>query len=241
MEIGILGADGFLGQALCKQFPDAVQITKGNYEEYRGDTFDVFINANGNSRKFWAEQNPNEDFYKSTASVMDTFMNFNIKHYVYISSTDVYGETVYGFHKRLAERIVKKHADSYLILRCCALIGDGMRKGVVKDLIDGDPLWVRADSKMQFITTSEVAKAIKIYIASREFNVTIDIHGEGYITVKEISEIFGVSYSERDNVVSQHSRIVPTHYVPYVRDLFTAKTSKQYIEEFAYARMDKPL
>lgn len=241
MKIGILGADGFLGQALCKQFPDAVQITRKNYMSLVGTEFDVFINANGNSKKYWAEKAPLEDFKLSVVSVMRTFEAFKIKKYIYISSIsarDAYGDTVYGFHKRLAEQIVEKYAESYLILRCCAIIGKGMKKGVVKDLIDGTPLWIEEDTYMRFITVSGVANIVKTMIEVNPSNSIIEVGGVDIISIKEIAEMLGVKYTIRPDVSVVKESDIHDYIKYYVPE---TKTSKQYIQEFINERMEQPV
>ena len=63
--IGILGGTGMLGSDLVtilKKYFKVVPITKLNYSKCVGKSFDILINANGNSRRYWANQNPVEDF-----------------------------------------------------------------------------------------------------------------------------------------------------------------------------------
>ena len=236
MKIGILGANGFLGQALCKQFPDAVQITRNTYRDHvHEEVFDVFINANGNSRKYWAEEHPNRDFVESVVSVMNTFADFKIKKYIYISSSDVYGDSFYGFHKKLAEQIVKKNSSNYIILRCSAMIGEGMKKGVVQDLIDETPLWLTRDSEVQFITVNAVAEAVINIIWAGTHNDTIDIGGEKAVSINEIAEILGVKYTVRPDALTYRRWIGAGK----LSNIYPVKTSKQYIQEFANERMDK--
>ena len=232
-KIGILGADGFLGKALCKQFPDAVRITKHNYIAFVHEEFDVFINANGNSKKYLAEQHPYMDFKASVDSVYRTFTDFKIKKYIYISSVDAYGDTMYGFHKHLAELIIRKNAERCLILRCSAMIGQGLKKGVVKDLIEGNPLWITSDSEMRFITVTEVGKIIESLIKENYTQKTFNVAGSGTIKVSEIAEMLGVGYKVRLGAKTENSWI---GMFWDIEDIFPIKTSKQYIQEFIYER-----
>ena len=243
MKIGILGADGFLGKALCKQFPDAVKVTQGTYRDYvHEDMFDIFINANGNSRKYWAEKHPERDFYKSTASVMDTFMDFKIKHYIYISSTDAIApkETYYGFHKYLAEQIVRKNSADYTILRCSALIGDGIKKGVVYDIINNKPLWITEESTFQFISVADVANSIDNMLSKNVQNETIDVGGWGVLKVHDIAKYLNMKFTERPDAVRYDCNYADTKRLIQVAQ-HKLKTSWGYVKEFAYERMDKPV
>ena len=56
--IFILGGNGFVGSGLVRacaaQERPYVVLTRENYADYVGQPCDVFINANGNSKKFMA-------------------------------------------------------------------------------------------------------------------------------------------------------------------------------------------
>ena len=235
MRIAILGADGFLGKALCKQFPDAVRITRGNFHALRGIQFDVFINANGNSRKWWAEKYPFFDYQQSTSSVYKTFKDFNIKHYIYISSSDVYNadESHYGFHKKLAEEIVMRNAESYLILRCSAMIGEGLKKGVVYDLMNGHSLRVSPYSAMQFIPTGEIAEIITTCLLNDYKNTTYNVGGIGALSIIGIAKMLNVKIIEQGCSFENHEVDVTD-----LQDIFPLKTSRQYVKEYIYERME---
>ena len=143
-------------------------IDRDNYGEYRGKRFDVLVNANGNSRRFWANENPLADFEASTVSVMKSLSDFKFGKYIYISSPDVYANpgspattredapgdmralSPYGFHKRLSEELVQHYAKDFLILRPSAILGTQLAKGMVHDVLQGNELFVTLDSKLQF-------------------------------------------------------------------------------------------
>ena len=87
MLIAVLGGRGMLGSDLVKflgEFYKVIAIDKENYSQYLGKSFDVLINANGNSRKFWADQNLFLDFEASTISVYKSLFDFKFKKYIYI-------------------------------------------------------------------------------------------------------------------------------------------------------------
>src|SRR5262245_31827752 len=93
-SIGILGGGGMLGSDLAEYFKarghHVVAIDRDNYSTQRGAQFDILINANGNSRRFWANEHPLEDFEASTVSVYRSLVDFTFNFYIYISSSDVY-------------------------------------------------------------------------------------------------------------------------------------------------------
>lgn len=92
--IFILGGRGFVGSAFvryCQQNRlEHTVIDRANYAEFIGHSCDVLINANGNSKKFLAHQQPLQDFDASVRSVRASLIDFHAALYIYLSSCDVY-------------------------------------------------------------------------------------------------------------------------------------------------------
>lgn len=151
MRIAVLGYKGFVGSAIYQHFSDSgkyevVGIGRENYASFIGEHFDVFINANGNSKKLLAAKEPKYDFEMNVKTTLDTLLDFKTDKYVYISSVDVYNDVSnpannhedaaiqaeklsnYGFDKYLGELVVKKHAHNWIILRPGGMVGEGLRK-----------------------------------------------------------------------------------------------------------------
>jgi nucleoside-diphosphate-sugar epimerase len=249
MKIGIIGANGFLGKTLAQRFTLLGQvygITRQNYEHFKQESFDVLVNADGNSRRYWANQNPVEDFEASVKSVYRSLFDFNTERYVFISTSDVYPlqgnentrEDIgvdqvlspYGFNKLLAERIVRNYSASYLILRCSALIGKDLKKGVVKDILDGTPLFVTLESKLQLITTSEVANVILYLVNRQKKNVIYNVGGRGSITVREIASMLGKKVTTRkDAMIDFHEMCVDK-----LASEYPLKSSAEYLNDFVH-------
>ena len=248
MKIGILGSEGFLGSELHSYFKvnhDVYGITRSNYKQNKGEEFDIFINANGNSRRYWANNNILEDYEASTSSVYKTFFHFKTEYYIYISSAEVYGShrnlkkinentvidpkslCAYGFHKYLSELIVKKYAKKYLILRCSAMIGRNIKKGPFKDLINDKPLFITPDSKLQFITNSEIAKIIMKLINDDIYNEIFNVGGVGAITIDCLGKILQkklIMHKEAEKQVYKMN-------VSKLKRLFPIKKSIEYVKE----------
>lgn len=247
--IGIIGGSGFLGLNLSEYFAKksakVLKIDKENYKNFLGQDFDVLINANGNSKKFWANQNPVEDYKLTVDSVKNSLKDFNFKLYVYISSNDVYSDpedpnqthesiTIdhsklqpYGLHKLIAEDIVKT-LPKYLILRCSAMIGKNLKKGVIKDIQDNRDLFVSLDSKLQFITASEVGSVIEMLIQRKLQNETFNCGGSGNVSVSEILQMFNKVLP----TISEAQKQVYEINTNKLKSFFDLKTSKQYLEEY---------
>lgn len=249
MKVAVLGSQGFLGSEICNRFKadyDVIGITRLNYNSLLGNQFDILINANGNSKRYWANDNILKDFEASTISVYKTFFDFKASFYIYISSADVYPEHAeesktaeeaeidtsnlcpYGFHKYLSELLVKKYSGKYLILRCSSLIGENLKKGPFKDILDGNPLFVTRDSKLQFISTSEVAKIILKLAGDNVYNEIFNIGGVGAVSLEYLERL-----TQKKLFIQQApEKQIYEMKVDKIKKIFPVKKSEDYIQEF---------
>lgn len=248
-KMGVLGGAGLLGSDLVAFFGaayDTVSITRENYADHVGGTFDVLVNANGNSRRFFANEHPQEDFRASVASVADSLFDFSFDTYAYISSSDVYGyharpETAredvtieparlspYGFHKRLSELLVEKYAPKFIICRCSMMLGRNLKKGPVYDLLHGTPAFIAESSRLQMITAPAVAAALRALLEKGAANGCFNVGGEGTVRMPEIAEIIGKPLVVRDGAPEQ----VYEMSVEKIKEYYPLKTSKDYLREF---------
>ncbi|GAG22337.1 unnamed protein product, partial [marine sediment metagenome] len=78
----------------------------------------------------------------------------------------------------------KQYCENYCILRCSTLIGNNMKKGVIKDIIDGVPLYITGDSELQFIDADVVGAIISKVV--NLYNSTINIGGIGTVKISDI-------------------------------------------------------
>ena len=252
--IGILGGRGMLGADLVLYLGQRFTIEaidRDNYETHRGRQFDVLINANGNSRRFWANENPSSDFELSTLSVMKSLFDFRYGKYIYISSPDIYEDhaspattlegsegrmralSPYGFHKRLSEELVKRYADDFLILRSAALLGTRLAKGIVYDILKNNELYVTPDSGIQFITTNAVADIIAVLLEKEAMGEILNVGGIGTVTPGDIAAYVGKSMRVRSDADMQRYEM----NTEKIRGIYGAlKTSEEYVKVFVKAR-----
>ena len=198
MKVGIIGANGFIGSAIYNLLKDKYDqvdgITRGSYEYYKHNEYDVLINTNGNSRKFWANNNPKEDFVLSVQSVYNALFDFRFKKYIQISSIDSFESSVYGNNKSIVEHILKQYVSVFnlSIIRCPQVIGKNMQKGVVADILNGKSIFLQPDSKLNLITNIKVAEIIQMTI-SKNLVGNYNIGSTNSVTIKAIAKILGKS------------------------------------------------
>jgi dTDP-4-dehydrorhamnose reductase len=248
--LAIIGSNGMLGSDLVRYLRKEFKITsinRDNYQSQIGKHFDIIINANGNSKRFWANKNPQDDFIASTVSVYNSIFDFPSAIYVYISSPDVYenhtgaqytkeDETInvknlsaYGLHKYLSELIVKKYNEKFLILRSSMILGKNLKKGPFFDIIHNVPLRVNLKSQLQLITTNTVAKIIKTLLEKSILNEVINIGGKGSFSFVKIRDYFNKEIHISSGAETQIYKM----NVKKLNILYPElKTSEEYMKEY---------
>jgi nucleoside-diphosphate-sugar epimerase len=224
------GGHGFVGSAFSRLFERRgiahESIARDAYARAVGRTGTILINASANSRKYLAEQDWTADFEASVASVVRTLSDFTVDLYVLISSVDVYnvlddpgrnGEdavidpfrlSTYGFHKYIAEACVRRHASRWLIVRLAGMVGPGLKKNPVFDVLHGRPLSIHPDSSYQFMSTDAAADVVWRLIESGTTNRVVNICGQGLISPRAISELAGKSLIVSPEAAASPPRVI---------------------------------
>lgn len=216
MRVTVIGAGGFVGSAFVAHLigrpgVEVVEVTRMNYSERAGARSDVVIEASCNSRKYLADEQPVLEFEQSVSHRLRTLRDFPASLHVHISSVDVYsdlrtpettredsaidlaGVSHYGLHKLLAEQLVRHYADRWLIIRLGGMVGPGLRKNPVYDILNGQPLRIHPDSQYQFMPTSEVARIVRTLVESGVSNEVFNLCGKGLISPREIARLAGAA------------------------------------------------
>ena len=226
MNIGVIGHKGFLGRSIfeyfrCNENLNVYGISSDNWEQNKGIFFDFLIDADGNSSKIIAERNPVLDLDRNVMNVSRALEFFNFGTYVLISTIDVYNQrnnplknsedadilplklSNYGFSKYVRELLVRRKADRWIIFRLAGIIGDGMKKGPLFDILNDSKLYISKESKLQLISTTAVSEIIG-EIMSRKINGQIfNLAGEGQISMAEIASIAGIDLKDDGILVDE--------------------------------------
>jgi nucleoside-diphosphate-sugar epimerase len=207
----VIGAAGFVGAAFVRHVRAAgypvVEVTRERYPEVACQRYDVVVDAAASSSKVLAENEPFADFERTVAHRMRTLADFPAGLHVHVSSVDVYDdlaspettvETVvptpsrqshYGFHKYLAEQCVVHFAPRWLIVRLAGMVGPGLRKNPVFDILHDAPLRIHPDSAYQFLATDDAARLTWRLVEQGLTHDVYNVCGRGLISPRRIAEL----------------------------------------------------
>ncbi|MFH1969912.1 MAG: NAD-dependent epimerase/dehydratase family protein [Verrucomicrobiota bacterium] len=208
-EIVVLGGKGFVGTAIVaaarRQGRDVVAIDLAEYQASIGMACRVLINANGNSKKYLADKDPELEFDASVRSVFHALHDFRFDLYVQLSTIDVYADkgnptlnseqapidpmriSRYGHHKWLAEQLVRFNARSWLIVRMGGFVGPGLKKNPIYDILKGLPLRVHPDSCYQYQHSADLARIVLALVDRQLSGETFNVAGDGVISLREVA------------------------------------------------------
>jgi nucleoside-diphosphate-sugar epimerase len=214
MQVTIIGANGFIGSAFARLLKNQTgvkltEVTRETYVELRGRESDVLIEAAGNSKKFLADQNPAAEFEASVTHRLRTLLDFPARFHLHISSVDIYNDLTspattredspmdisrssrYGAHKFVAEQLVRHYASRWLIVRFAGMVGPGLRKNPVYDILHGEPLRIHPESRYQFLHADDAAQIAWNLAQSGATGEVFNVCGDGLISPQEISLLAG--------------------------------------------------
>ncbi|MHA1979395.1 MAG: hypothetical protein ACW98I_21025 [Candidatus Hodarchaeales archaeon] len=233
MKIGVIGANGFIGQVIYDRLPekDRRRIVRGIWENVH---YDVIIDANGSSMKYLAQSDPSHDFKVSVDSVVHYTTRLKYDKYIYISSIDAELPTLinYGFNRSIAEQVVMHYANNWTIIRLCSVIGPEAKKGIVYDVLNDNKLFVTKDSLIQIISVYSAARRIIRAALHGDNYKIIKAYSKGCISVNKICDVFG-----------KDPDVDPTAETQYYDEVGEPGflTPEKYLNEAFYERMVKPM
>jgi nucleoside-diphosphate-sugar epimerase len=251
--VTVLGARGFVGSAFVRHLAgldvEVRAVTRDNYAAHVGHPSHVVVDAAANSTKHLADAAPAEEFERTVRHRLRTVLEFPADLHLHLSSVDVYpdlsrvectGERTpfdptrssrYGFHKFLAEQIVRHYAAQWLIVRLAGMVGPGLRKNPVYDLLNGKPLRIHPDSRYQFLHTDSVARLTWQLVQQGARNTIFNVCGRGLVSPREIAALAGAEMDLSLLDAGAVPRVVDVD-VGALHQLHPVPSSREAIEDF---------
>lgn len=220
-SVAVVGAEGYVGKALVSAFAgkpdcDLSQVTRSNYEKMSKTSYDVLINAAMPSARFWAKNKPSEDFKETVEKTADLFNRWRYRKFVQISTVSARCQldTVYGKHKAAAEKICG--SGDNLVVRLGPLYSQGLKKGVLIDMLAGRTVFVAGESRYGFAPLEFSAGWIA---GNWERSGIVEVGARNAVSLREVAKHIGADIEFKG--APDHQEIVdPREDFPDARDVF---------------------
>lgn len=187
-HIALIGANGYVGAALFKELSENTTIkvepvTRKNYFFWKKKKFDIVINAAMPSARYWAKNNPLDDYKETVAKTADIVYGWNYKKIIQISTVSARTglDTIYGRHKAAAEQLC--NFGDNLIVRLTSTYGDSLSKGALIDIVNGKKVYVSKKSRYAFASLDFISSWIRKNINEKGI---IEVGARNSISLGEI-------------------------------------------------------
>jgi nucleoside-diphosphate-sugar epimerase len=144
----LIGQTGFVGSNLAAQHRYTAHFNSKNIADIAGRTFDTIVCSGVQAIKYWANQNPDED-WQGIQRLLTPLESVTAGRFILLSTIDVYNPPVdvteadpasydnhaYGRHRRAVEAFVRERFPVSHVVRLPGLFGPGLKKNVIYDLL----------------------------------------------------------------------------------------------------------
>jgi dTDP-4-dehydrorhamnose reductase len=163
MKNALIGFSGYVGSTLLKQSSFDELFRSTNIGQISGKSFSTVICAGAPAQKWIANKEPEAD-RASIEKLIEHLKTVQCTRFILISTVDVFqdplgadedspvqeeGLHAYGLHRRLLEKFVESHFENSLIIRLPGLVGPGLKKNIIFDLLNDNNL-ASVDSRGSF-------------------------------------------------------------------------------------------
>lgn len=214
ISIAVIGANGYIGSALCsalyslnckepinpKELIAVIPVTRDKYDFLRKANYNIIINCAMNSKRYWANQNPEQDYVETVEKTNDLITGWHYNKFIQISSVSARYDpaSVYGRNKLLAEELCKK-SSNYLIYRLTSTYGEGLSRGVLIDILSGKA-YVSGKSRYAFSSLDFVTNWIVNHL---DRTGIIELGAKNTISLQEIADYFKIKVNFEGRIENQ--------------------------------------
>lgn len=211
MDDALIGYTGFVGSNLLSQHKFTYLYDIENINSIVGKEFDLVVCAAAPGRKWYANQNAEEDL-NSIKLLIENIKKIYTNKFVLISTIDVYPYVYkvnedsfidkaklqpYGKHRRILEEYVQTHFDS-LVIRLPGIFGKGLNGNIIYDLIHKKYNFIPQDGMYQFYCLNHLWKDIqKALINDIE---VLNISTEPILLEELLKGIFNIELSSKSKI-----------------------------------------
>lgn len=193
LSVAVVGAKGYVGSALyaaLSRLPhySVTGVTRENYADMQKRNFDILINSAMPAARFWAKNNPGDDFIETVRKTADLVYNWKFGKFVQISTVSARCQldTVYGRHKAAAEKICGFGGN--LIFRLGSMYSSELKKGVLVDMLQGKKVFVDGASRYCFAHLDFIASWVASHL---DRSGVIEVGACNAIALREVADHLG--------------------------------------------------
>ena len=155
MSRALIGYTGFVGRNLLETSKYTHLYNSKNINEIEGRDFDEIICCGVSAVKWWANQNPYQD-WENIEKLLHSLKSVSSKSFILISTIDVYPNPnnnfdesedlklldnhTYGKNRLKVEEFISSKFSNSLIIRLPALFGNGLKKNIIYDLLNDNQI-----------------------------------------------------------------------------------------------------
>ncbi|WP_210438549.1 NAD-dependent epimerase/dehydratase family protein [Nocardioides xinjiangensis] len=154
MTSALIGHSGFVGSTLKRQRGFEHQFRSSDIAGIDGGAFETVVCAGAPAQKWKANADPDAD-RRTIDGLIEHLDRVTSERFVLISTVDVFGDPTgvdessvvrtdglhaYGANRRRLEEFVQERFDRHLVVRLPGLVGPGLRKNVIFDLLHDNNL-----------------------------------------------------------------------------------------------------
>jgi hypothetical protein len=154
MPSALIGHSGYVGSTLLRQRGFDFLYRSANIGDIRGRNFDLAVCAAAPAQKWIANREPERDT-QAIDSLIGHLGTIRARAFVLVSTVDVFrnpagvteespvdesGLHAYGLNRRRLEQAVAQRFPESLVIRLPGLVGPGLRKNAVFDLLNDNNL-----------------------------------------------------------------------------------------------------
>lgn len=171
MRSALIGHTGFVGSNLAAQHTFSECYNSKNIASIEGQEFDLIVCSGVQAKKWWANQNPAED-WAGIEALVKRLDKVKAQRFVVISSVDVYPKPAgvdenfdchaaenhaYGKNRLKFEDEMKARFKDVFILRLSGLFGEGLKKNIIYDLLHDNCLeMINPNSAFQWYSLDNI-------------------------------------------------------------------------------------
>lgn len=184
MNIGIVGAGGYIGSAIHKSL--AYYGVTPIYKNTKVDTkFDIIVHAANPAKRFYANTNIEEDYnntVNNTKKILDTYSCKTILISSISCRTQL--DTPYGDHRKMCEELVLNRGGT--VFRLGPLFGGNRKEDIIHDIVNGNKIYYSEDTKYAYVDVDWAAD----YVVNAIQRITgvYEIGASNTVTLKEIAD-----------------------------------------------------